>query len=216
MINLYSFQNNIVQSLKNKIVIKHLSSFSILFLIILSGCDLFSTRNPESPDDNSVNFPPATAPGILMTNFNQSFQGLNAENYFDCFLKSEIPSENFQYFPEPNALARYGAIFNQWNALNERAFLLGLKSSADASINPVLIWTNSNYEVMTTDSAIYVGQYDISVNLQKKSEKYIGIARLTLVHSSSGLWYIKTWQDFQINNSDTSKTWSILKAQVSA
>jgi hypothetical protein len=186
-------------------------------MIFFISCELFTTRTPEPPDDNSVNYPPATSPGILLSNFNNSIKGLNTEYYYDCFLKpSGIDASEYNYVPDPDALARYGVIFNQWNALSERNFLIGLKSSIESMINPQIIWENGNYEVMTSDSAIYLGQYQLSVSLQKKLENYFGIARLSFVRTNSGLWYIKSWQDFQLNFSDTTKTWSILKAQISS
>lgn len=195
--------------------------YKFVFLLLLSlfelySCDLLKTRNPQAPDDNSTNFLPATAPNILFTNFTQSFIGLNTENYYDCFVKID---NNFNYdysfFPEPNALARFSSVFSQWNAQSERSFLIGLKSNIEKGFKPDLTWNNGSYEVVSPDSAIYLSEYKLSIFSQKKLEFYSGIARLSLIRSNSGIWYIKTWQDISNNQSDTSKTWSILKAQIS-
>jgi len=36
---------------------------SLIILISLVGCELFTTRTPESPEDNAVNYPPANILG---------------------------------------------------------------------------------------------------------------------------------------------------------
>lgn len=187
----------------------------LLTLLLISGCELFTTRTPEMPDDNAINYPPATSPVILITNFNNSIKSLNPDNYYDCLLKNNENNFIYQYIPDPDAQARYGIIFTQWNALSERNFMNGLKSSVEFMITPQFDWEDEKFEVMTSDSAIYFGQYKLIISLQKKSEIFQGIARLVLFRSNSGLWFIKTWQDFQLNSSDTLKTFSILKGVIS-
>jgi hypothetical protein len=187
-----------------------------LSLLILNSCDLFKTRNPQEPEDNSISFLPATSPNILFSNFTQSFVGLNTENYYDCFVKIDnYFAYDYTFLPEPNALARFSGVFSQWNAQSERTFLIGLKSNIEKGFKPELIWSNGNYEAISPDSAIYLSEYQLQIFSQKKLEYYSGIARLSFIRSNNGIWYIKTWQDISTNQSDTSKTWSILKAQIS-
>jgi hypothetical protein len=184
--------------------------------ISLISCDLFNTRTPENPVDNSVNYPPATSPDILLSNFKQSFMGLNIDNYYDCFVKVDnYFTYSFNFIPDPNALARYGSVFTSWDAQSERNFLIGLKASTEQSVKPNLTFQDGNYDVMTPDSAIYISEYEISVILQKSLQTFSGISRFTLIRSNTGLWYIKTWQDVVNNSIDTTKSWSILKAQLS-
>jgi hypothetical protein len=139
---------------------------------------------------------------------------LNSENYYNCFLKPE-DNPSYYFTPDPTAHTRFGVIFNQWNSSNERNFLVGLKSSLNASILPQINWENTKYEILTSDSAVYIGEYNISINFPNKNENYSGISKFTFIHTNSGLWFIKSWQDFQKQSDDTVKTWSILKAQIS-
>jgi len=189
--------------------------FFFIFSIFIVGCELFTTRTPEDPNTSSLNYPPATSYEILLNNFSNSINELSSENYYNCFLSDdEVESISYTFFPSPDAVARYGIVFENWTSFSEKNFLLGLKSKVESGIMPSFKWTSGNFEIMTLDSTVYVGQYELSMNLQKELETFSGISRMTFIHNSSGLWKIKTWQDFQLNSSDSAKTFSILKGQI--
>ena len=193
---------------------KLIYSFFILS-ILLVGCELFTTRTPENPDTSSLNYPPATSYEILLNNFSNSINELSSENYYNCFLsEDDIASVSYYFSPSPDAVARYGIVFENWTSISEKNFLLGLKSKIESGIMPEFKWTTGNFEIMTLDSAVYVGQYELSINLQKEMETFSGLSRMTFIHNNSGLWKMKTWQDFQLNSNDSSKTFSILKGQI--
>ena len=186
----------------------------ILLLVSLYGCDLFKTRNPEEPNQNSNIYQPATSASILFNNFTTSFKELNDAEYYKCFL-SQDNSLKYQYVPEPTAAARYPAVFSNWSNDNERTFILGLNSYIDPLTKPEIQWENSNYELQTSDSVVLLAQYSINITSKNQIYTYQGASRFTFYLANNGIWQISTWQDMTINSNDSSQTWSSLKGQVS-
>jgi hypothetical protein len=194
---------------------KNSSIYIIYFLLFISinGCELFSTRQPHEPDDSSTDFQPASTHYILFTNFNNSFNRLNVEYYYDCFLDdSQSSSLIFRFNPDADALARYGILYSSWNKDSERQFIQGLRSSLAIGVFPILIWKSKKYDLITSDSAVFIGEYLIQIKQKDAENNYSGISRFVFARNSNGLWYIKSWADFR-NPTDTLPTWSILKAR---
>ncbi len=186
--------------------------FVIFFNSILTSCDLFLTRNPESPDSDSQNFQPATSPSVLFSNFNQSINDVNSESFFVCFNPYQ---DDYQFIPDANVLAQYSVVFDEWNATNEKEVVLSIANSIEANTKPELNWNSANYELITTDSAVMVGEYLIKLKINLKDEIYSGLSRFTFIKAQDGLWYIKTWVDYK-SKQDTLQSWSVLKAKYSS
>lgn len=183
------------------------------FLILIAACDIFQTRTPQEPDDSSTDFQPASTHYILFTNFNNSFSRLNVEYYSDCFSDdNQTNHSQYTFFPDADALARYGILYTNWNKDSEKQFLQGLRSSMPTGAFPILNWKSKKYDIITSDSAVFVGEYAIQIKQKDNDDNYAGISRLVFSRNQNGLWYIKSWSDFR-NPSDTLPTWSILKAK---
>lgn len=186
---------------------------NIIFVAVIVGCDIFQTRTPQEPDDSSTDFQPASTHYILFTNFNNSFSRLNVEYYSDCFLDDiQISNSPYNFIPDADALARYGILYTSWNKDSEKQFLQGLRSSMPIGAFPILNWKSKKYDIITSDSAVFVGEYIIQIKQKESDENYSGISRLVFARNQNGLWYIKSWTDFR-NSADTLPTWSILKAR---
>lgn len=193
---------------------KYKKYFSYLFIILLLvGCDLFTTRNPQEPDDSSMDFQPASTHYILFSNFNNSFIKLNVEYYSDCFAEDfQNNKNNFTFTPDADALARYGVLYSNWNRESEIQFLQGLRTSIPTGSLPILIWKSKKYDIITSDSAVLVGEYSILIKQKDNDYNYTGISRFVFSRNTNGLWYINNWVDFK-NPSDSLPTWSMLKAK---
>ncbi len=193
---------------------KYKKYFTYLFIILLLvGCDLFSTRNPQEPDDSSMDFQPASTHYILFSNFNNSFTKLNVEYFSDCFAEDfQNNKNNFTFTPDADALARYGVLYSNWNRESEKQFLQGLHSSLPTGSLPILTWKTKKYDIITSDSAVFVGEYLIVLKQKDNDENYSGISRFVFARGNNGLWYINNWADFR-NSSDSLPSWSILKAR---
>ncbi|MDP3582568.1 MAG: hypothetical protein Q8S39_11595, partial [Ignavibacteria bacterium] len=53
----------------------------LILLVILTSCDMFSTREPELPTTSSSTQVPATTPDILFSNFKSSIEEKIIDNY---------------------------------------------------------------------------------------------------------------------------------------
>lgn len=186
-------------------------SFILLSLFLL-GCNFFETRSPQDPGDSGGDFQPASTHYQLLNNFTNSFNQLNVEYYSECFINEQNNQPSFQFVPDADALARYGILFNNWSKDSERQYLQGLVSSLPDGIFPNLLWKSKKYDIITSDSAVFVGEYNILIKQKNYDENYKGILRFIFARSTNGLWYIKNWSDFR-NQSDTFPSWSILKAR---
>ena len=58
----------------------------ILLIISITGCDLFTNRDPEDPDAARSNYLPATTLDILFSNLKNSLQEKVLENYMASFI----------------------------------------------------------------------------------------------------------------------------------
>ena len=80
---------------------------------------------------------------------------------------------------------------------------------------PVLNLTNSKFDVLLPDSAVYISDYTLLAkhNLTNIPTSFSGTMQLTIIHHASGLWNINRWIDISSNSDSVKITWSILKAQ---
>lgn len=185
--------------------------YSILALA-LAGCGLFETRSPEEPESGGENMPPATSPALLADNFTRSFNRKSLEDYMNC-----IADSGFTFQPAADAAARYPALFKDWNASDERRYLLSFFAQAPNTELGYLTLSKVSYEAQTPDSAIYAANYDISFEASASAvrKSYSGSLRLIMKPASTGLWTIWKWQDFSRKADSTNaapESWSALKA----
>lgn len=180
-----------------------------LSITILNSCDLFKTREPESPIISTSTYPPATSAQILINNFTLSLKDKNIESYLNCF-----STNNYEFSADPSAFALYSSIFDLWKIENEKRIMNNLVSQINKSdLGPIVKFTQENYENLP-DSAIYTANYQINFTINNSFNLYQGITRMTLVRTNDGSWTILRWIDGNIKN-DTNQTWSFLKAKFS-
>ncbi len=187
--------------------------FTLLFII--TGCELFSTREPEKPDMGEKTYIPPTEPEILILNFENSIKRLNADNYVKCF-SDEIGNhpQRYKFFPTASALAMYPSMFDDWNIGSERR-LINRISSHFGSEPIQLVFPNRKPILETPDSAIFAADYVLTLPQKSQSQiiDFRGRIQLTLISKPNGLWYISRWFDYPAEQVDSeNNTWSILKA----
>lgn len=193
--------------------------YTIIFAILLQGCSWFATRVPEDPTSSGLGFKPPTTPDIVISNLQNSFTDNNAENYVLCFTDTLINKNlPFQFTPSGEANARYASLFANWNVNNERAAFLSMVSRLEQNSKLLLTLSNSRFDILLPDSAVYVSDYALSVPtvVTAFEKNYVGSMRLTISQIGNGLWGISRWIDSRNPGIDTSlSTWSILKGQYS-
>jgi len=191
---------------KNKI----LFTVFLITVLLIKGCGIFDTRNPEEPANIRSTFVPPTTPEIVIDNLSFSILEKNSENYVKC-----ISASNFLYVPDSKSQLVYGQIFENWDPLDEKRYMDNLISQTNTHASSVLFLDNEIYTQITSDSVSFQADYIIvyqhnRINLPKSA---IGNLLLTLNTDENDLYSITRWQDFRQN--DTDFTWSELKANFS-
>lgn len=186
----------------------------ILFVTTFTGCELFTTRNPESPEQSNQNFLPATSTDIVIENFKNSIKYKSLDNYINCFV-SPNPKRNFYFRPTNEAKVLNSSIFDNWDISSERSYFNSMVSSLAKDYIPKLIFTNTKYDFSSADSVVFIANYsllleNLSVNL---NSDYTGLLQFTIVPTGSGLWAIQSWYDTKVKNDSSKVTWSDLKVQ---
>ncbi len=187
---------------------------SLLAALLLFSCNIFQTRTPEPPQQGRSDFLPPTQPDIVVENLVNSISDRNVNNYISCFSDPSSGARPFTFLPSPNAASQYRAIFQDWTVSSEQSYFNNLISQSPTSSSSALVLSNVQL-VLGSDSAYYSANYTLlwpnklASNLQDvrgNLQFYIGV-------NPSGSWSIYRWVDS--GTSDTSKTWSDLKAQFS-
>ncbi len=177
------------------------------------SCSPFDTRDPEEPDAGASSFIPPTSPDIVVSNFIESVSSKNIENYISCFQISNENDEVYYFVPSSDALNNYPNIFMNWKTEDERRYFISVVSLLPENINPELMFNSPEFESITPDSAVYVSGYSLRIpNNQGIDELYSGVLQFTIVPEDNSFWRIKRWRDGSSGDSDTTDTWSILKA----
>lgn len=184
---------------------------SILFLVSVVSCNLFTTREPEMPTTISSSQIPATTPEILFSNFKTSIETKELENYLACFVDQAFLNKKFSFIATAASVVQNPSL-TEWSIEAERQYFNNLKS---ISLTGSSLSLTLNNLVSTTfgDSAVY--QYDYSFNVNTKDENisatYKGTAIFKINIDKRNQWVIVNWQDI---SKDNSKTWSELKGRL--
>jgi hypothetical protein len=194
-------------------------SSSFLFIILFCSCNLFSSRSPEAPDTGKSNYQLPTTASIVISNFKNTIIEKNVNNYILCFADtSQGDKRAYTFFASSQANAIYSSVFQNWNINSERQYFNTLINNTPQDNVPTIIFSNSRFDVLAPDSAVYTTDYYLYINHTKSStNKYFaGTLQLSLSQRPSGLWSIYQWIDSSPSGVDTVKsTWSMLKAQFS-
>jgi hypothetical protein len=180
------------------------------FLIIVSGCfcsvscDLFKTRTPQEPSQQSSNYVPPTDAQIVLQNMENSFHDASAVNYIKSF------SDFFDFEATANARNIYVSEFMNWDRSKEQVYfekiVLHLEKNSSMALKfdpytPTPFGDSSQVEV---NYQLTIPHIETDV-----AKKFTGHAQFTIVRDQSGYWSISRWVDSYVNASDS--TWSDLK-----
>ncbi len=188
--------------------LKYISFF--LTVVILNGCGIFETRDPESPQNvRSTYFPPTTAE-IVIENTEYAIQEKNSENYNKC-----ISSFSYNYVPDSRSQQNY-EIFDHWSKQNEKQYMDNLINNQEGgNSSAVLFLDNERMTLYSSDSARYTADYIFVFQHNRTNLPKSARGRLTMILATDPdeLYYIRRWEDFRMN--DTDFTWSEFKANFS-
>jgi hypothetical protein len=176
----------------------------IAFCLSLISCDLFKTRTPEEPSQQSSTYVPPTDPSLVLQNMISAFQDGDAVNYAKSFSNT-----SFIFTPSASAKNKYGIDWTAWNKTQEQQCFEKILNHFSNNTRVVLAFEsytptyNNNTSQVETD---YHLTLPIDAGVIKK---FNGRVQYTLAQDQSGLWYINQWVDVGTNVSDS--TWSDLK-----
>jgi len=188
---------------------RYLKYYAIIFLFFLvQGCDIFETRTPEDPSQQSSTFIQPTTPDIVITNFKNSIEEYSVDNYVRCLVDAAFSDKNFEFVPSQEA-GIDGVIFQGWNRDSERQYLLNIGKPQFGSAG--LILTNKRITNVTSDSVVYNFDYVLYYphNRENYPKSFSGNLQFYLAVDQNRNWSIFRWMDFKTTSPNT---WSYLKA----
>jgi hypothetical protein len=184
----------------------------ILLLFSAVSCDIFETRDAESPDQQRSNYVPATSPEILIQNLIDSFADKDAVNYQNTFVTG-LSNRDFTFVPSSTALSRFQNLWPSWNIDAEIQYFNNMKTSVPDELPVLLSGLSLSPESFSIfgDSLKYNSEYFISVP-QINSEPLIfqGNLEISMINVST-VWLVYFWKD---NAIEDNPSWSDLKGSV--
>lgn len=191
-------------------MLKNSKILIIIGLVFLAGCDLFSTRTVEPPEDPRSNFTPPTSYDIVIQNLQFAIAEKNLNNYMSCFVDTGFSSTPFKFTADVESQIQYPNLSN-WDYNKERTYYTNLLSLTNAGATSTLFLSNEQV-FNTLDSAVYDSDYLLVFNHTRETvaKQVRGKLRFVLVSNSNNFWAVQEWYDFKNNSTDT--TWSVLKA----
>ncbi len=183
----------------------------LITALFISSCDLFMTRDAESPDKPRTDFQTAFTPEILDSNLVTSFKYKDLEIYLSCLSDPSFTNKVFSFSPSSEALSQFPALGDNWSRTNESQYFRNLivKVSGDLPITLSLSNTSSSIH---GDSITYVASYSLSVPFTDVTipSNYQGDLIFGLIKDSRSVWSIYSWQDIKRGDSPS---WSELKGR---
>jgi len=193
-------------NIKNK---KRLVLAAGLFLMFISSCDLFSTRDAEEPTQPRTNLPQAFERETLIENLTLSYRDKSLFDYMNCFSDSQFSRKHFAFTASSEAASQYPSL-NDWNMRSEENFFTNI-IAASQEIPFTLLLSDSKFS-QQGDSVIYTASYSLTTPFKDTAvpQNYQGDLIFYLIQDNNLIWRIYFWQDFK--RGDT-PSWSELKGR---
>lgn len=186
---------------------------ALSIILIFQACDIFETRNPDSPDSDNTFLPP-TSYDLVIENLKNSLLEKNPVNYISCLSDRSISNlNNFVFIADPSINSQNPALFDGWSISEERIFVNTLFSNLIQESTPIINFQNDNFQILS-DSIVYLCDYNLVYEFSNQIENEIvtGNFRIVLKNNDNGFWYITSWFDFGNENpSDNEQNYSQLK-----
>ncbi|NWF49569.1 MAG: hypothetical protein HXY49_03410 [Ignavibacteriaceae bacterium] len=187
-----------------------ISILNFVLIMFLSSCDLFTTRNAETPDQPRDDFQPPLEPAAVIQNLIFAFKDKNVENYLSCFADSSFAGRSFRFSPSSGATLNYPFLAEDWSKKDEEQYFRNLIQKIPADFPASLSFSNVSSSPQG-DSLIYTATYSINLpNDGSIPENYLGDLKFSMIRDSRSFWVVYFWQD--IKNPDF-PSWSEMKGR---
>lgn len=181
---------------------------SLFALLTFQACDIFDSREPESPSETKSSYRVPVEPSDVIENLKNSFKDKNSNDYRKNFSSgSPLVDRNFYFVPSSNVLTVFPT---DWTLAEEFQYFNNLVIRVPETIPIQLTFSQEEYELQA-DSAIYSAAYSISVPVQNSIPViYEGNLRFIMTTDINSAWVIYYWEDIA---NQTIKSWSNLKVE---
>jgi hypothetical protein len=185
---------------------------SLILLGLIAGCDLFSVRDAQPPDQPRADYQQAVTPEILISNLINSIKDKSTENYLASFASPSFTNREFKFSASSSASSQFPSLSDNWGVSNEEQYFNNLKTKVDANITITLTLSNESSSPQG-DSLFYSASYFLNVpsNSSEVPQNYQGELRFNMVRDSRAVWVIYYWQDTKNSNLPS---WSELKGRL--
>lgn len=176
----------------------------IMTLAVAAGCDVFSTRTPDPPLEDTGTFLQPDTPEQVIENIQNAVAELNAQNYRRSF------DPELRYEPTAEAEARDPSIWTGWGAQEEESYFRALAEAARLTPDNQLRLNDVDQSAGATRFSVEA-TYLITVNHRRSDLPTTLQGRLvwTIDQAEDGLWRVTEWTDRTLGNA---ASWSDLKA----
>ena len=185
-----------------------LSIWCFSFFIVLQACEIFESRDPQSPDESKSSYRVPVEPTDVIENLKNSFKDKNSNDYKKNFSSgSPLVDRNFYFIPSSNDL---NINPTDWTVAQEFQYFNNLVIKVPQDIPMTLTFSDEQYDLQA-DSAIYAAKYLISVPVQNSVPIiYEGNLRFIMTTDINAAWVIYFWEDIA---SQGLLSWSNLKSE---
>jgi hypothetical protein len=184
----------------------------ICLLFLTAGCDLFRTRDPQTPSQPRSNYQQAVTPELLIQNLTNSLTDKNLQNYLDCFTDSSFSGKSYYFIPSSSAASLYQAFTGTFDKKSESQYFTNLKSKIPTD-QPITVVFSNQISSPLGDSLIYTASYTLNIPFTDPQipAPYQGDLKLYMIRDSRLVWSIYQWQDIKSTNESS---WSDLKGRL--
>lgn len=184
----------------------------LILLVFIAGCDLFSVRDAQTPDQPRSDYQQAVTPDILISNLVNSIKDKSTENYLASFANPSFTSRQFTFSASSSASSQFPSLSDNWGVSNEEQYFNNLKARVDVNISITLTLSNVSSSPQG-DSLFYSASYFLNVpsNSADLPQNYQGELRFNMVRDSRAVWVIYFWQD---TKNSSLPSWSELKGRL--
>ena len=192
-------------------MIRRLAIFCAAGLLVLSACDLFSTREPEPPETRQSTWEPPLDAAQALINLQAAVYEHHLENFMACLVDPAYSERPFVFEPDPETASAYPGRFVGWSCEAESRVMQQAFSLVGQSGTASLKLTQEAEEHPSADLTLWSGQYRLELGHATEGLPMVfeGHVIWHLAPDSRGYWSIFQWRD---NALAGESSWSALKA----
>ncbi len=165
----------------------------VVMLTLASGCDFFSTREPDNPVGDRIGTEIAVSSDEVLDRMVQAFALRDPDLYMSIIDSGFVYSASLSAYPENPA------IFEDWGYLEEDRFVRTLLNveylPTEAEVT--YVFDIASEDVLSGDLMLLQGTYSLFLALTREDlpNQYEGLINLQIVRGTDGGWRVLSWED---------------------